>query len=306
MTINKSIKSIGILATDDFAMDSLKILYENNYKIKFLISRPIRKSGRGLKKKMHQVITFAYNNNIPFYTPEVLTFDFLQKTFPVKPDLIVVIAYGQILSQKIIDWTLFINLHASLLPELRGADPIRNSLLLQNKKTGVSLQKIERKMDSGAIYAKSEVEINSMDNYDLLHKKLSILGAFLLIKTLPNIMDIIPISQNTDFITYAPKLDKSTQLLESKITAKQALGRIFAWSNKPGAYLTNKLPKISILSAEIISDINANKNKAGEKFIFNKFPAWKCSDCAIKILVLRPEGKNNMSGLDFLNGNKWS
>lgn len=304
--INKNSEtSIGILATGDFALESLKILHKNNYNIKFLITKPAKKRGRGLKKTQHQIIDLAKQLNIAYYTPDFLTVDYLQSKFSVKPDFLLVIAYGQILSQKILDWADFLNLHASLLPEFRGADPIRNCLLLQKHKTGVSLQKVAKKMDSGDIYAKSTLVVFPNDNYDSLHKRLSILGSELLLKTLPIIDSIKPLPQKSFLITYAHKLDKLTRYLESDLTVKQVLGRICAWSNKPGAYLFNFENRIAILKAEIITDSCINNYVAGSKFIFDKFPAWKCKDFAIKILSLRPEGKKDMSGNVFLNGNKW-
>ena len=159
--------NIVFMGTPDFAVESLKKIYENGHNIKAVISQPDRKSGRGMNVVQTPVKEYALSKNLPVYQPEKIRQDeeLIEKIRQMKPDVIVVVAFGQILPQSILDIPKYgcINVHGSLLPKYRGAAPIQWSIINGDTVTGITTMYMDAGMDTGDMIEKLEVQID--DNY---------------------------------------------------------------------------------------------------------------------------------------------
>lgn len=194
------------------AIPSFRRLIEEGHTLQLAITQPDRPSGRGRKLKPSPVKRLALELNIPVFQPEKIRKDpaALQKISECRPDLNVVVAYGQIIPADIIYFPRFnsINLHFSLLPKYRGASPVHWALLNGDKKTGISVMKLNEKMDEGDILSQEEIAIFPDENAGRLESRLAEAGADLLIKTVAEIGRITPIKQDHACATYAPKIKK--------------------------------------------------------------------------------------------------
>ena len=220
----------------------------------------------------------------------------------LKPDLVIVVAYGQIIPNSFLQISNlnFLNVHASLLPKWRGAAPIERAILNGDKETGISIMKIENKLDSGPYIMQTRVKIDSETNSGELKEKLSILGA----KTLKDLIDLIlSDKQNLKYqddkeATYAKKIEKDEMKINWQEDAEKIILKINAFSPKPGAWFyLNKL-RIKIHKAKIVNLSGKPGTVLDDKLTV------ATNKNAIKILKLQKEGKNIVDAADFLKGNK--
>ena len=205
---------IVFMGTPKFSLPTLEDLIKNKFNVVSVYTQPPAKSKRGQKINVSPIEEFSKKNKINFKNPINLNSDEELKIFKeLSPDIVVVVAYGQIIPKFFLNITKFgfINIHASLLPKWRGAAPIQRAIMNGDKKIGVSLMKIEEKLDSGPVLASKEIELNQNATHGEVEKKLSVMGANLLIESFKNIK-----SDNLKFIdqvhseaTYANKIDKS-------------------------------------------------------------------------------------------------
>lgn len=238
----------------------------------------------------------------------------IEKLKILKPDLAVIAAFGKILPQEILEIPRlgFINVHPSLLPKYRGASPIQYAILNGDKETGVTIMKIDEKMDHGPIIANSILPIASSDTYKTLSEKLAKLGAELLIKTLPNYFSgkIKPSPQEHNKATYTKIIKKEDGKIDWEKSA-QVLERVTrAYYPWPSAWtrIMNSEPRITnkvlkIIEAEVLGDKNGYQ--VGEVFLAdNNELAIKCGQGILVIKKLQLEGGKILSAKDFLNGHK--
>ena len=219
----------------------------------------------------------------------------------LNPDLVVVVAYGQIIPDIYLKKKdlIFLNLHASLLPKWRGAAPIERAVLNKDKETGISIMKIEKKLDSGPFIKQVSVKINKETTSGELSKKLSILGA----EALKESIELISSSkvnfkqQNEKNATYAKKINKIETKINWKDKAEDIIAKINAFNPKPGAWFLLKNERIKILKAKEI----IQKGEEG-KVLDDKLTVG-CSVNAIQILKIQREGKREMDATEFLLGN---
>jgi len=220
----------------------------------------------------------------------------------IKPDIAVVVAYGKIIPSKFLNLenTMFINIHASLLPKWRGAAPIQRALMNCDSETGISIMRIEPKLDTGPILIKSKIKITKEINYEELSAKMSKLAAKLILEALNLIGNdkakFIP--QNDEDATYAKKIEKIESKINWKSDAKNIVASINALYPNPGSWFELNGSRIKIIKAV---EVNA-KGAPGE--IINKNFTIACSHNAIQILELKKEGKNKILTEEFLKGNK--
>jgi len=199
------------MGSPEFAIPSLRVLYDAGEKIEAVITQPDRKRGRGLTLTSPPVKIEAERMGIPVYQPEKVKekafIDFFQT---IKPEVIVVVAYGQILSEEILEIPEngCINLHGSLLPKYRGAAPIQWAIINGEKETGITTILMDAGMDTGDILLQEELDIYPEDTAETLSKKLSTKGAKLLLKTVRDLKVIKPRRQDHSSATYAPLLKK--------------------------------------------------------------------------------------------------
>ncbi len=296
--------------TPEFAVESLCEI-NLRFKINCVVTSPDRKSGRGQKIRPSEVKKYAQENNIKILQPDNL-YDkkFVNQIKRINPDLIIVVAFKK-LPAEIFSIPKYgtINLHASLLPNYRGAAPINWCLINNELKTGVTTFFINDKIDHGDLLLKEEINISEKDNYGSLHVKLSSIGSKLLIKTIRGVISNSIIASKQAFVEglkIAPKLTKENTRINWNKSQKEIIGMIRGLSPKPGAWTLLKNGdnemRIKILEAEKVNGIsNNNVGKItinnGEIHIYNGHNIINCT-------TVQLENKKIMSAKELINGLK--
>ena len=295
---------IVFMGTPSFSVPILKAINDSNHKIIEVYSQPPSKKNRGLKVQNSAVHDYAEKLNIPVRCPITLDekseINHLKK---LKPDLVVVVAYGKILPEKLlnIENLIFLNVHASLLPRWRGAAPIQRAIMKGDKETGISIMKIVPKLDAGPVLIQSKLLISKKINHEQISKKMSDLGAKLIIDALEliknNKANFIP--QDETKVIYAKKIKKIESKINWNESAKEILAKIRAFYPNPGTWFELNGTRIKITKA-----IEVEKtDKAGAIIDTNKM-IIACKKNAVQILELKKEGKKLMPVNEFLKGNK--
>ena len=249
--------NVVFMGTPDFAVGSLNALIEaGQYRIQAVVTQPDRPKGRGQKMVETPVKTFALQQGLPVFQPlKVKEPDFVQQLKEWKPDFIVVAAFGQFLTQEILDIPTYgcINVHASLLPKYRGAAPIQYAIIKGEKESGVTIMRMEKGMDTGAMYSRVAVPIDEEMNFARLHDELMNKGARLLTDTLPRIADgLQPEIQDESEATYATLLTKEMAKIDWTRPAKEVYAlALFAICTYISASLFVALAMSRIISASI-------------------------------------------------------
>ena len=289
------------MGTPEFSIPTLKVLKQSEHKIVCVYTQPPKKKSRGQKTLKTAVHVFSENEGIKVNTNNLNNENEYKNFVKLNPDLVVVVAYGQIIPDNYLKNPnlVFLNLHASLLPKWRGAAPIERAILNKDKETGISIMKIEKKLDAGPFIKQVTVKINKDTTSGELSKKLSVLGA----GALRDSIELIFSSkgkfrrQNEKNATYAKKIDKLETRINWKDKAENIIAKINAFNPKPGAWCLLKNERIKILKAKEI----AQNGKEG-KVIDDKLTVG-CTENAIQILKLQKEGKRVMDAREFLTGN---
>ena len=240
---------IIFMGTPKFSLKTLELIHKSDYKIISVYSQPAKKKSRGLKVVSSPVQNLAQKLGLIIRTPDKLDkeYNYFKK---VKPDVVVVVAYGKILPKNIISipGILFLNVHASLLPKFRGASPIARAILNLERETGISIMKIVEKLDAGPYMRQVKVPITSNMTSGDLETKLSDLGAQTLLECLKTIenKDHKFIEQNEKDISFAPKIKKEETRINWKQDSKKVLAQINAFNPNPGAWFNYKNKRIKI------------------------------------------------------------
>ncbi|QQG46398.1 MAG: methionyl-tRNA formyltransferase [Candidatus Niyogibacteria bacterium] len=295
--------------TSEFAIPILDALKNKGRLPKLVVATPDRPAGRELKLKSSPVKMWAEKNGIPVIQPENLKNpDTLQKLTDTKCRLVLVAAYGKIIPKEVLDLPEkgSLNVHPSLLPRYRGADPIRSAILAGDKKTGVTVMLMDEKMDHGPILTQKELEHLIFNaQYSILKSELAELGGKLLAETLPKWLagEIKPKEQDHSKATYTKKITKedghinwseSAEIIERKIRALNPWpGTYSFWNDKRIKILEAETPKMSCLGGSI---------KYGEVFKKDSGVAVTCKNGAILVKKLQLEGKKSQDAKNFLNG----
>ena len=295
--------NIIFMGTSEFAIPALKELIKNKFNILTVYTQPPKKSKRGQKINVSPIEEFSKKNKLNIKNPNVLNNDEEFKTFKkLSPDLVIVVAYGQIIPKDFLEIAKFgfINIHASLLPKWRGAAPIQRAIINRNKKIGVSIMKIEEKLDSGPILSSQEVDLNQSLTYGEIESKLSVMGANLLIETLQQIQNGKEKFKNQIHAeaTYAKKINKSEARINWNLDAENVIAHIHGLSPNPGAWFEHKGNRFKVLRGRKYS---AN-GKPGAVIDDNLTIA--CKSNSIQILELQKQGKNKQTVKEFLLGNQ--
>ncbi len=292
------------MGTPEFAVPSLKLLFENNYEIVSVVTVPDSKKGRGLKISESPVKAFAVQNNLNILQPDDLKdIEFENQIRSLEPDLIIVVAF-KILPKEIFNIPKYgsFNLHASLLPKYRGAAPINRAVINGESETGVTSFFLKEKVDTGNIIIQKRTEIMTDDNAGTLHDKLAFLGAEVVLETVRMIEsgNISVTEQDNSLASPAPKIFKEDCRIDWGLKSLIIHNLIRGLSPHPGAYtyLENKSLKIyETCKTEILS-----QNHHGKLIIDNKKLFVTTEDFLLEIKELQPEGKKRMSAVDFING----
>lgn len=296
--------SIVFMGTPDFAVPVLQGLIDN-YKVKAVVTQPDKPVGRDGKIKYSPVKQLALDNMILVLQPVNLKEEWKQIT-DLHPTLIVTCAYGQIVPREILVYPEYgcINVHASLLPKLRGGAPIHRAIINGFKETGVTIMHMAPSLDTGDIISQKSIEISETDTASTLHDKLSILGRDLLLETLPSIIDgTAPRTKQDDFeSTYASNISKEDEKIDFSKTKRQIYNQVRGLNSWPGAYAVLEGKRIKVWECRT-TDENYSILLDGK--ITNIYPdgiGVKCVNGEVVLTVIQPEGKPKMKAADYLNG----
>lgn len=232
--------SFAFWGTPDVAADTLDILFTQGYIPSVIITAPDRPQGRGLTLTPPPVKAWALAHNVPFLQPEKLTGEFLSELSTFDFQLSIVVAYGKILSQQIIDLPPkgTINIHYSLLPKYRGASPVESAVLHGDTETGIAIQQMALGLDTGDILVEEKVSIDPEETAPALRKRLIKIGAELLVKNLPDIIagSIVPQQQSTSGISTCGKIKKEDGLINLSDDAQKNYNKYRAYYGWPGIF----------------------------------------------------------------------
>jgi methionyl-tRNA formyltransferase len=292
------------IGTTEFGIPALEML-KRDYDLQLVITQPDKPFGR--KKIPTPPITkiWAIGNNVNFLQPEKIA-QAEQAIKEIAPDVMIVAAYGQIIPKHTLEMPKHgsINLHSSLLPKYRGASPIQAAILNDDKETGVTIMQMDEKMDHGGIIAQSKIAIDESDDYFKLHQKLAELAAQLLQDSLPKWLDgtLQAIEQDHSQATFVKMINRDDARLDWTHPARKILQQIKALNPEPGTWTTLDKKSVKIIEAE---EVRAGKIELpGKIYAEGRDCLVKCGDYSLKLLQVQPEGKNQISGKDFLNGLK--
>ncbi len=306
-----SIKRLIFFGTPEFAVPTLAALQEASFVPVLVVSQPTRRAGRGRKPKDPPVVAWAREHELEVeQTESVKSEEFLVKVATLKPDLAVVVAFGQIFPQALLDIPKLgaINLHASLLPKYRGAAPIAAALVAGEKKTGVTTMQMEAGLDSGPILLQEETEIYDYESAGDLAERLAGLGAELMVETLHQLQkgSLKPRKQRDDAATYAPRLSSGDGKINWALSAEEIANRIRAYTPWPGAHALLKATKVKILWAVPMAWETAPFGRAGTVLgVRQGRLAVLCGDNTILgIDSLQRPGKRSLRATEFVNGER--
>ncbi|MDD4900313.1 MAG: methionyl-tRNA formyltransferase [Candidatus Omnitrophica bacterium] len=305
--------NIVFFGSSHFAAPSLEALIREKYNVTLVVTQPDKKSGRGMHPSHTVIKSVAQGSSIGIYQPENINSKEAASVLKKQnADLFVVIAYGQILTQAVLDIPKIfaINLHASLLPEYRGAAPINRAIINGVKTTGITVIKMNRKMDAGEVFLKKETEISQTDTVIDLESRLSEMAAQALIEALRLIKDknykLVP--QDDKEASFAPKLHKSDGEIHWEEPAETIYNSFRGTLNWPGSftYYRGKLLRVCKLSV-YPQELEKEKLSAGTvTHIFKDSIVVACGKGALLIEELQLEGKRKMPVQEFLSGHKIS
>lgn len=291
---------MGTPAISAYVLDAL---IASGYNIVAVITQPDKEVGKNNVPSFSPVKKVALSHNIPVYQPVKIRkdFEFLNE---IKPDLILTLAYGQIIPQAMIDIPKFgcLNLHGSLLPKYRGAAPIQYALINNEKTTGMSLMEMTADMDAGKVFDTNIISIDEEDNCTTLFEKMAVCAKELAIRSLPKYFnnELPGIEQDINLVTFAPSIKDEEERLDINYPTNKFIGWVRALADKPGGYLILNKQKIKIFKAKKYSDISGLPGdvvKADKNGL-----VIQLSDGQVSILELQKEGKKRMDYSSFVNG----
>ncbi len=310
--------NIIFFGSSKFAVPALEEIINAGYKISCVVTQPDRKKGRGLHMEGTEVKKMAQSNGLKIYQPQRINTSeatgFLKN---LSPDLFVVISYGQILSQEILDIPklLAINAHASLLPKYRGASPISCSIINDDKQTGVTIMKMAKDMDAGPVILQEKINIEDRDTISTLEEKLSVLAADLVIEALKlnkgNKYILIP--QDDKQVSFAPKLKKEDGLIDWSKSAGDISNLIRGCFSWPGAFTYYKGKMLKIYRAQVSKSPCLSVRQTGHQVTVSPGEVIEVNKHEIIVATgrgnlliqeLQIEGKRIMTAQEFISGHK--
>ena len=292
------------MGTPLFAVPILKSIFQKGYEIPLVYTQPPSKSNRGYKLSKSPIQIFCEENNLSIRTPENFNKieDEKKVLEKIEADMALVVAYGQILPESILNVCKkgFINIHASLLPKLRGAAPIQRSIMNLDNETGISIMQINGKLDQGKVCSQHKIKINKDDNAEDLSLKLSNLAAKKIVDDIEGIFENKKkfFEQDHSKATYANKIKKEEGRIDWNDQAEKIIGKINGLYPVPGAWFYFDGARYKILKASV------SKNSATPGTVIDDDIEVSCGTNSIKILEIQREGKKIQNIKDFILGTK--
>lgn len=294
------------MGTPEFAVPSLKEI-SDVYEVALVVTQPDKGKGRGKKLTPSPVKEEALKRNLPVLQPVKLREDHetIDSMRALAPDFIVVVAYGQILSEEVLAIPTYgcINLHASLLPKLRGAAPLNFALIEGHEETGATTMLMDKGLDTGDMLLKEKLSIREDMTVEHLHDTLSALGGTLLLRTMRGLQEgtITPVKQENHEATYAPLITKELQNIPWEKSALEVHNLVRGLSPVPGSFSYLDGKKIKILSTRVEEVAGGNPGDLLQ--VTKEGILVATGKGAVRILSLQAPGKKALSVKDFLNGN---
>ncbi|NLP46622.1 MAG: methionyl-tRNA formyltransferase [Epulopiscium sp.] len=301
--------NVIFMGTPEFAVPCLQMLLDSHHKVTAVFTQPDRPKGRGRQLTPPPVKILAQQHQIPIFQPvKIKDSDIVKQLQNLKPDVIVVVAYGQILSKEILEIPSYgcINVHASLLPKYRGAAPIQWAIINGETSTGITTMYMDIGLDTGDIIFQKSIPITSDDTAGSLHDKLANVGAEVLHNTLLQVeAGTAPrTKQQEEEATYASILKKSTGLINWNQSALQIQNFIRGLSPWPSAYTYYKNNMMKIWDVKITNKINENKNVPGQIInITEQEVEVQTGNGTLILKEVQLQGKRRMTIQEFLRGN---
>ncbi len=294
---------IVFMGTPEFSVPTLDALIKNKFDILSCYTQPPKKSKRGQRMNPSPIEEFCKKKKISIKNPNDLNnkeeFEFFRE---LSPDIAIVVAYGKVIPKNFLNIPKFgfINIHASLLPKWRGAAPIQRAIINRDEKIGISIMKIEEKLDSGPILATKQIKLNYDETYGEIEKKFSIMGANLLIEKLKVIKEgnLKLINQTHSEATYAKKIDKNETKINWNLNAEKVIAHIHGLSPNPGAWFEYQGERFKVLKVKKTQ----LSGKAG--LVLDEKLIVACKSNSIQILEIQRQGKNKQDVREFLLGKK--
>lgn len=291
------------MGTPEFGLLSLQKLNEV-YDIIAVVCQPDKPSNRG-EIKFSKIKEFALNNNIEVLQPINIK-ENVKEIINLKPDMIVTCAYGQIIPKELLDYPKYgcINIHASLLPKLRGGAPIHRAIIEGHTSSGITIMKMAPKMDAGDIISQESIPILDEDTAGSLHDKLSILASDLIIKTIPTIIDgtATYTKQDESKVTFGFNISREDEHVDFHNTTREVVNKIRGLNPWPGSYvyLSGKIVKLWKARR---GDVFYSNDVSGQIIaIYDDGIGVKTENGEVIITELQLEGKRKMTAKEFLNG----
>jgi len=298
-------KKIIFMGTPLFAVPILKSLYQNGYPISVVYTQPPQKSHRGQKINKSPIQNISETLNLEFRTPNRIKdnkdeFEYIKR---LQADLAIVVAYGQIIPKEFLDLTKkgFINIHASILPNWRGAAPIQRSIMNLDDETGISIMKISEELDTGPVSNIFKIELNKKNNTQEISEKLSLLASEKILDVVDDVLDNKAkfIDQDHSKATYAKKIDKLEGKIDWGQEATKIIGKINGLFPTPGAFFNFNGERYKILKAEI----GNGSGKAGE-ILSDKLEIACTNNQSIKVIEIQRQGKKPQKIGEFMLGSQ--
>ncbi|MBQ7411986.1 MAG: methionyl-tRNA formyltransferase [Clostridia bacterium] len=296
------------MGTPDFAAQALRAIHESGEQVVGVVTTPDKAKGRGMVLTPSDVKKYALEAGIEVYQPQTLRDGaFLSTLEELKPELIVVVAYGRILPDYVLDFPRHgcINAHASILPKYRGAAPIQRAIINGETKTGVSVMQMDAGLDTGDVILVEEVDILPDDNFESVHDKLAIAGSRGLLSAISLFKEnkATRTKQPQDF-TYAEKITKQDCLIDFSNSAKKIHDQIRGLSPIPLSFTKTADGRLLKVVRAHISQVEPKNAHIGEVVALDSSIHIACADGAIALDIIVPEGKGRMNARDYINGRK--
>ena len=304
--MEKNDLKLVFMGTPEISAYVFEKMIEAGYHFVGLVAQPDHPVGRkGIIEKVPTKVV-AEKYDIPVFQPEKIRLDY-SFIDEIKPDLVITLAYGQIVPQVFLDKIPMgcLNLHGSLLPKYRGASPVQTALINNEKVTGVTLMEMVKAMDAGRMYAKKEVLIDEDDNATSLFNKIKEAAKELVLEALPRYIagELKGEEQNESEVTFCSIIKPEQEKLDLSLSAQALVGWVKGLSDEPGAYLYLNNLKLKIYKAKVVD--NSVTASVGEIIKADKNGLYiQASDGVISLLEVQKEGKKRMDYRSFINGNQ--
>lgn len=303
VNVEKELK-IVFMGTPEFSVPVLEGLIEN-YKVRAIVTQPDRPIGRHGEMSASPVKRVGIKNTILVLQPDKIK-EHIEEITSLEPDLIVTCAYGQILPKEILDCPRLgcVNVHASLLPKLRGGAPIHRAIMNGYKKTGITIMYMGIGMDDGDIITQEAIDIDINDTAETLHDKLSVLGRDLLLKTLPSIIDgtCERTKQDSSLVTYGFNIKREDERIDFSKTKREIYNKVRGLNSWPGAYCLYEGKILKVWKCREGETYRPDLFDGQVTAIYPDGFGVKVSNGEIIFTTVQPEGKKKMAATDFLNG----